>query len=287
MPMNRRKFYGDGRWEPVYPPKPLPPEVEDLDRIPAAKLPEDVKTVFFGGGWYALSHYRRWTGYVDGHFVYISPFYISLRPVSIGGWKAVMGAYEHPNIQDWKSEDAAAEVLWRDAIKYCTKRSELEGLQQCYRETDSGFDCDWNANGYRLPTEAEFNYATPNFKRRLPAKPDPFPRRVDMKAYDIPYIDAGPFHLIKAGARTMFWDYFDPRYFRESPKYDPTGPSEGCCRTSRWISMYPWASNNNFKPFRSPVCCHSRCQFYVARSRIFDYNLHHTNLLNRIPQWDI
>lgn len=39
------------------------------------------------------------------------------------------------------------------------------------------FGCDGNANGYRLPSEAEFNYATPNFKRR----PRP---AVCMEAYD-------------------------------------------------------------------------------------------------------
>jgi formylglycine-generating enzyme required for sulfatase activity len=92
-----------------------------------------------------------------------------------------MDSYEHPLYKEGDSEDRSAKVTWSDAIQYCIKRSESECLEQCYRETDSGYDCDWNANGYRLPTEAEFNYAAPNFIRRLSARPDSFPEKDEKK----------------------------------------------------------------------------------------------------------
>ena len=69
-------------------------------------------------------------------------------------------------------------VSWYDAIVYCNKRSMAEGLNPCYSISDdtdpskwgtvptsddddiwNAVVCDWNANGYRLPTEAEWEYA--------------------------------------------------------------------------------------------------------------------------------
>ena len=68
-------------------------------------------------------------------------------------------------------------VSWYDAVVYCNKRSIDEKLEPVYKkgdETDpakwggipnssddewNNITCDWDANGYRLPTEAEWEYA--------------------------------------------------------------------------------------------------------------------------------
>ena len=71
-------------------------------------------------------------------------------------------------------------VNWFDALVYCNKKSLADGLTPCYTISDSknpndwgdiptssskptyaaysAVTCDWNANGWRLPTEAEWEY---------------------------------------------------------------------------------------------------------------------------------
>ena len=48
-------------------------------------------------------------------------------------------------------------ISWADAALYCNLRSRAEGLQPCYDEETA--QCDFEASGYRLPTEAEWEYA--------------------------------------------------------------------------------------------------------------------------------
>lgn len=50
-------------------------------------------------------------------------------------------------------------ITWDEAVKFCNKLSLLAGLTPCYSGSGKGTSCDFNANGYRLPTEAEWEYA--------------------------------------------------------------------------------------------------------------------------------
>jgi formylglycine-generating enzyme required for sulfatase activity len=62
----------------------------------------------------------------------------------------------------FKGDDRPMEQIgWQDAVRYCNARSEAEGLEPCYtREPDAdAWRCDFTRSGYRLPTEAEWEYA--------------------------------------------------------------------------------------------------------------------------------
>ena len=54
----------------------------------------------------------------------------------------------------------AVDVSWNDAVRFCNLLSQRTGLSECYtQQADGEFQCDWESDGYRLPTEAEWEYA--------------------------------------------------------------------------------------------------------------------------------
>lgn len=65
-----------------------------------------------------------------------------------------------PNDEGWgRGKWPVINVSWFDAIDYCNWRSQQEGLMEVYRINQQEVIANWNANGYRLATEAEWEYA--------------------------------------------------------------------------------------------------------------------------------
>lgn len=167
------------------------------------------------------------------HFVRLTKkFFIGKTEVSQRLWKAVMGVNPSKIIMN---NLPVYNISWMDAINFCNKLSEIEGFIKCYKISGDTVKIDTNGTGYRLPTEAEWEYSC-----RAKSNSDFYDNLIigDIAWYDLNsgYVP----HLLSSKTPNSFglydiignvwewcWDFYDKFYYNFSPKNNPLGPNNG------------------------------------------------------------
>ncbi len=187
-------------------------------------------------------------------------FRLAATPVTQSQWALVMG--DNPSRFSTGGEDRPVEnVTWYDAVRFCNRLNRLEGLTPCYSGTDASTRWDPDARGYRLPSEAEWEYAaragttTPfhtgdclttdagNFNGRYPMEgcARGLDRREPLPVATFP---PNPWGLYDMHGTVWEWVWDVYRSHGPGPATDPTGPEPTSVRghTKRIVRGGSWAT---------------------------------------------
>jgi formylglycine-generating enzyme required for sulfatase activity len=213
-------------------PTPLPPPVSVID-------PSGIEMVLVEPGSFEMGSTGGTRLEQPVHTVNITrPFYISKYVVTFEQYDAFTDATGRPREDDLGEGRGAvpARSLWYEAIEYCNWLSEQEGFTPCITPATLATECDFSADGYRLPTEAEWEYAARGGNRSEgyiyagSNDADEVAWYADNSGgHTHPIGQKAPNELglydMSGNALEWCWDWYDREYYANSPADDPRGPA--------------------------------------------------------------
>jgi formylglycine-generating enzyme required for sulfatase activity len=218
--------------------------VASLEQVPAPAPPmPGLEMVRIPGGMFRMGSPADETGRFDNegpvHTVRVSDFEMMRVPVTRRLYQAIM--QPDTPIPD-ADERPMTEVSWLEAMQFCNRLSEHQGCAPCYRIDGHNVQWQQGAQGYRLPTEAEWEYACRagtqsrffcgDDERMLEryvwyaANSQGAAQPVGRKAPN-----PGGLFDMHGNVWEWCWDWYGP--YDEHPQTDPTGPLEGRYRVVR------------------------------------------------------
>lgn len=224
------------------------------------------------------------------HDVTVSDFYLASKEVSQLEYNSLMG------LEGRKDDIPVADVTWYDAVAYCNALSIEAGLVPAYSIDEQNVTWNLAANGYRLPTEAEWEYAcragtTGPFNLDHSISADEanyyghYPYEIEGNYFDQDVLDVKPgvyrgeavasgsfapnawgLYDMHGNVAEWVWDYYGA--YDAGSAQDPTGPETGSLRVNRGGGWNDFAKNlrSAYRASLTPTSASPSVGFRVARS---------------------
>lgn len=210
-----------------------------------------IEMIYLPGGEFTLGNDQGNADERPAHKVRLSAFLIDKTEVT----HAMFAKVELSDPSHWQDNPRkpVERVRWRDAKQYCNERSRLEGLKPCYNEKTPDWECDYAANGYRLPTEAEWEYAaraggdspydfgSPDKLRQYAWFADNAEQQTHVVAQKKP----NRWGLCDMYGNVSEWceDVYSPTAYKDGPAADPHGPPSPGIDVQRVLRGGNWQSS--------------------------------------------